>query len=304
MSGAKRRGSAGMDRRPSPHRENWAAWVSSPVVWPGWIAGRAPTGRTGPRGFHHRLFGRDGSPAEPPPGELGRVGFITGCLAGMDRRPSPHRENWAAWVSSPVVWPGWIAARTPRGFHHRLFGGMERPNAAWVSPQAVKSRPLSGIAPALRAGHRNSDARQRRTSASSDWLLSICERGKSPPFTFPPITPAARSARRRLNADLWKALWGWMAARGRGQAHNLGLTGAAGQGDAGPGGRRGGGRRYSRPHRESWPTPRPAGPRNPHRCRQSDQTTRIPAPPALPVVMPDSAQDRIESRLSGRSGPT
>jgi hypothetical protein len=26
------------------------------------------------------LFGRDGSPAEPPPGELGRVGFITGCL--------------------------------------------------------------------------------------------------------------------------------------------------------------------------------------------------------------------------------
>ena len=228
----------GMDRRPN------AAWVSSPVVWPGWIA-------------------------------LGRVGFITGCLAGMDRRPSPHRENWAA----------------------------------WVSPQAVKSRPLSGIAPALRAGHRNSDARQRRTSASSDWLLSICERGKSPPFTFPPITPAARSARRRLNADLWKALWRWMAARGRGQAHNLGLTGGrrAGGRRAGgrrAGGRRGGGRRYSRPHRESWPTPRPAGPRNPHRCRQSDQTTRIPAPPALPVVMPDSAQDRIESRLSGRSGPT
>ena len=119
---------AGMDRRPSPHRENWAAWVSLPVVWPGWIAGRAPTGRTGPRGFHYRLFGRDGSPAEPPPGELGRVGFTTGCLAGMDRRPSPHRENWAAWVSLPVVWPGWIAGRAPtgrtgpRGFHHRLFG--------------------------------------------------------------------------------------------------------------------------------------------------------------------------------------
>ena len=49
MSGAKRRGSAGMDRRPN------AAWVSSPAVQPGWIAGRAPTGRTGPRGFHHRL---------------------------------------------------------------------------------------------------------------------------------------------------------------------------------------------------------------------------------------------------------
>ncbi len=88
---------AGMDRRPSPHRENWAAWVSLPVVWPGWIAGRAPTGRTGPRGFHHRLFGRDGSPAEPPPGELGRVGFATGCLAGC------------------------LAARTPPGFPHGLL---------------------------------------------------------------------------------------------------------------------------------------------------------------------------------------
>ena len=58
---------AGMDRRPN------AAWVSSPAVQPGWIAGRAPTGRTGPRGFHHRLFGRDGSPVER------RVGFATGC---------------------------------------------------------------------------------------------------------------------------------------------------------------------------------------------------------------------------------
>ena len=56
MSGAKRRGSAGMDRRPSPHRENWAAWVPSPGVWPGCIAARAPAGRTGPRDFVHRLF--------------------------------------------------------------------------------------------------------------------------------------------------------------------------------------------------------------------------------------------------------
>ena len=53
-------------------------------------------------------FSRDGSPAER------RVGSATGCLAGMDRRPN------AAWVSSPVVWPGWIAGRTPLGFHHRL----------------------------------------------------------------------------------------------------------------------------------------------------------------------------------------
>ena len=31
------------------------------------------------------------------------MGFITGCLAGMDRRPSPHRENWAVWVSPQAV---------------------------------------------------------------------------------------------------------------------------------------------------------------------------------------------------------
>ena len=87
MSGAKRRGSAGMDRRPN------AAWVSLPVVGPGWIAGRAPTGRTGPRGFHHRLLGRDGSPAEPPPGELGRVGFTIGCWC---RIRTPARTGWCS----------------------------------------------------------------------------------------------------------------------------------------------------------------------------------------------------------------
>ena len=138
MSAAQRRGSAGMDRRPSPHRENWATRVSLQAVWPGWIAGRAPTGRTGPRGFHYRLFGRDGSPAEPPPGELGRAGFITGCLAGMDRRPSPHRENWAAWV-----------------FITGCLAGMDRrTNAARLCLRAAQlvrlttaaSRPWTGVA--------------------------------------------------------------------------------------------------------------------------------------------------------------
>ena len=42
-------------------------------------------------------FSRDGSLAER------RVGFTTGCLAGMHRRSSPHRENWAAWVSPQAV---------------------------------------------------------------------------------------------------------------------------------------------------------------------------------------------------------
>ena len=72
-------------------------------------------------------FSRDGSPAEPPPGELGRVGFTTGCLAGMDRRSSPHRENWAAWVLPQAVNSRW---GTPGGFHHRLSRTrQERPAA-------------------------------------------------------------------------------------------------------------------------------------------------------------------------------
>ena len=75
--------------------------------------GGAPTGRTGPSVFRPKRnderreatrFSRDGSPAER------RVGFITGCLAGMDRQPSPHRENWAAWVSSHAAW---ITPRLP-----------------------------------------------------------------------------------------------------------------------------------------------------------------------------------------------
>ena len=95
--------------------------------------GGAPTGRTGPGVFRPKRndercaatrLSRDGSLAEPPPGELGRVGSTTGCSAGMDRRASPHRENWAAWVPPPAVQPGWIAGRAPTG---RTGPGVFRP---------------------------------------------------------------------------------------------------------------------------------------------------------------------------------
>ena len=99
--------------------------------------GGAPTGRTGPgvfrpkRNDERRAATRatvcGGSPAvsgagrkhrvDPgaegtgggttrPPSLLARErrpGFLTGCSAGMDRRPSPHRENWAVWVPLPAV---------------------------------------------------------------------------------------------------------------------------------------------------------------------------------------------------------
>ncbi len=53
---------------------------------------------------------------EPPPGELARVYFDRNATkngakrsgsGGMHRRPSPHRENWAAWVSPPAGKPPW-----------------------------------------------------------------------------------------------------------------------------------------------------------------------------------------------------
>ena len=81
--------SAGMDRRPSPHRENWAARVSLPAVQPGWIAGRALTGRTGPRGFHYRRFSRDGSPLVSGAGRQHRVDpGAEGAGGGVTRPPS------------------------------------------------------------------------------------------------------------------------------------------------------------------------------------------------------------------------
>ena len=46
--------------------------------------------------------------------------------------------------------------------------------------------------PALRAGHRNSLARRRRATASSDASVpSFCARGSAPFHTFPPVTRAA-----------------------------------------------------------------------------------------------------------------
>ena len=54
-------------------------------------------------------------------------------------------------------------------------------------------RAPSGNRPALRAGHRNSLARQRRAAASSDGLLLVCERGASPPFTRSPRSRGQRT---------------------------------------------------------------------------------------------------------------
>ena len=111
--------------------ENWAAWVSLPAVWPGWIASRAPTGRTGPRGFHHRLFGRDASPLVSGAGRKHRVDPARG--AGP---PDPHR------------------ARTPRGFCHRL-----------PAPDAGRDRGFPGSAIMQKCGIRSRGATARLAGA-------------------------------------------------------------------------------------------------------------------------------------------
>ena len=116
-----------MDRRPPPPGERRVGFITGclagggspaepppgelgragPAVQPGWIAGRAPTGRTGPRGY--RRFSRDGSPAEPSPGELGRAGYrrfsrdgsplVSG--AGRQHRVDPGAEGAGGGVTRP-----------------------------------------------------------------------------------------------------------------------------------------------------------------------------------------------------------
>ena len=87
MSGAKRRGEQPVvDRRPN------AAWVSLPAVWPGWIAGRAPTGRNWAAWVASQAVWRDGSPLEPHRG-TGPRGFHHRPLGGRRRGRSRTCES-------------------------------------------------------------------------------------------------------------------------------------------------------------------------------------------------------------------
>ena len=109
-------------------------------------------------------FSWDGSPAER------RVGFTTGCLAGMDRRPN------AARVSLQAVWPGWIAARTPPGFHHRLFTPLQPATAG--TPASDRRR-----CPKRR------ETAYRRSPAEAARRQSPEESGENPPQqNHPPPT--------------------------------------------------------------------------------------------------------------------
>ena len=106
MSGAERRGSAGMDRRPN------AAWVSLPAVWPV-VDRRSNAAWVLPQAVNSLWWN---------PGERrGRRG------ARLTRRV---REEYLVYFDRNA---------TMSGAKRRGSAGMDRrPNAAWVSPQAVK----------------------------------------------------------------------------------------------------------------------------------------------------------------------
>ena len=129
----------------------------SDAFQPGWIAGRTP------RGFRHRLFGRDGSPAER------RVGFTTGCLGGMDRRPN------AARVSPPAGRPARDGSEFPdsdiSGFPHPPAGrdgGAPDSAGAWRTSGRARSPAVvhTPIRQVSKSGFGNqvSEIRGQRTS--------------------------------------------------------------------------------------------------------------------------------------------
>ena len=168
QSAAKRRGSGGMHRRSSPHRENWAAWVSPQAANSLWWNPGERRERRGAR-LTRRVreeylvyFDRNATQSAAKRRGSG----------GMHRRSSPHRENWAAWVSPQAANSRWWnpGERRERGgarltrrvreeylvyfdrnatqsaAKRRGSAGMHRRSsphrenwAAWVSPQAVKS---------------------------------------------------------------------------------------------------------------------------------------------------------------------
>ena len=132
---------------------------------PGWIVGRAPTGRTGPRGFHHRLFGRDASPAasgagrEPraDPGAEGTGGGVTrppsllarASGAGREPRADPGAEGTGGGVTRPpsllarecrVTLPTgcWAGRQVPGRSAGRLF--MRAASSLWWNPGERRER--------------------------------------------------------------------------------------------------------------------------------------------------------------------
>ena len=146
--------------------------------------GPAPLSHSPPRwrtGLDVSRRGRGGKTARPPPGParhfVPEIETPSRACRALRRVPILRclfvKGGPAPLSHSPPRW------RTGLDVSRRGRGGKT-------------ARPPPGPAPALRAGNRNSLARLWRASASSDFALSFCERGASPPFTLSP-RPALRA---------------------------------------------------------------------------------------------------------------
>ena len=121
QNAAKRSGSAGMDRRSSPHRENWAAWVLPQAVNSLWWN---PGERRGRRGA--RLTRRV---REEYLVYFDRNATMSGAKrrgsAGMDRRPNAARVSPQAVKDSSRTRRDELAPELPTG----LFSRRQQPRA-------------------------------------------------------------------------------------------------------------------------------------------------------------------------------
>ncbi len=127
QSAAKRRGSGGMDRRSSPHRENWAAWVSpqagKPAPRPRRVPEPSPRGRGADRGFDRR---RAVDGAGPGRARERRPVLPVGAFTPAPRPGGPRRKR-----PQPS---GWLPSRRVPG-----IGEMARDRRDFQSPAASPS---------------------------------------------------------------------------------------------------------------------------------------------------------------------
>ena len=105
-----------MDRRPN------AAWVSSPVVWPGWIAARFRSGAQAPRRPRSGRDGGRGYPTPIPSGSGTPPGFQPQVVEGSLGRPGPPPGSW------PIP-SGRASALEPYTRRMAQLGGGTRPQS-------------------------------------------------------------------------------------------------------------------------------------------------------------------------------
>ena len=182
MSGAKRRGQPGCDRRPN------AAWVSSPAVWPGCIARRAPTGRTGPRGFCHRLLSPHRGRRCQSTGRPGDEGHRNqrrkaGADAGRAVSGSVCGERWRCRTRASGLGPRrCCSSLAPQAGSGSCAGSL------WWDPGERRERE----AQFSRWGGGSGGMHRRSSPHRENWAARVSPPAARPRPTIPPLRAALR----------------------------------------------------------------------------------------------------------------